>query len=132
MIKMEPIVKKWYGFLDEGKLMGMKCKHCGSYEFPPVPICNNCSSTDVEWAEISGKGILKSFTAMVMTDPPFAEFGPQLCGHVELIEGPTFVSWLADKSLDAQAELYEHIPLEVRAEIQQRNGYKYPVFRIKE
>ena len=58
---MEPIVKKWYDGLNEGKLLGLKCKRCGTVEFPPFPVCNTCSCTDLEWIEISGEGMMDSF-----------------------------------------------------------------------
>jgi len=132
MIKMEPSVKKWYDFLENGKIMGMRCKRCGAYEFPPVPVCNHCSSTDLEWVEMSGSGKLVSFTAMLMVDPPFANFGPQICGYVKLKEGPTFISWLVGTGLEEQAELYDRMPVDVIAEIQQRDKYKFPVFRISQ
>jgi uncharacterized OB-fold protein len=131
MIKMIPYVKQWYGFLEAGKIMGIKCKHCGGYEFPPVPICNNCSSTDVEWVEMSGTGTMLSFTFMTMVDPPLASFGPQLCGHVRLKEGPEFISWLVGIDYSKQDELYDRLPMEVHLEIQKRDRYSYPVFRVK-
>jgi uncharacterized OB-fold protein len=132
MIRMEPYVKNWYDYLDAGKIMGLRCKRCGAYEFPPVPICNSCSSTDLEWVEMSGSGSMLSITTILMVDPPFASFGPRVCGHVHMAEGPDFISWIEGVGLEQQFELYDRLPIEVQAEIQQRNGYKYPVFRIKE
>lgn len=130
MKPMEPYVKKWYDYLDAGKLMGMKCKHCGSYEFPPVPVCNSCSGTDLEWAEMSGEGKLVSFSANILVDPPFAEYGPTLQGVIQLSEGPTFISWIVGTGLDQEADLFQKLPVAVKMEIQARDKYKYPVFRI--
>ncbi len=92
MVKMEPYVKQWYDFLGEGKLMGMKCNKCGSYEFPPVPVCNKCSGTELNWVEMSGEGRLVSFGVTTDPDPPFFSFAPYICGDVVQKEGPTYTA----------------------------------------
>lgn len=130
MITMQPYVKKWYDFLDEGKFMGTRCKRCGSYEFPPLPICNSCSSTDMEWVEMSGVGKMVSFSANFIVDPPFADFGPSLHAVVELAEGPTFISWILGVDFEQQAELFEKLPLDVKMVVHTRGKYKYPVFEL--
>ena len=40
--KMEPIVKKFYEGLAEGKFYGRRCLECGAIEFPPHLACNAC------------------------------------------------------------------------------------------
>ena len=32
------------------------CEGCGHMWFPPLPNCNRCLSTDIEWVPVSGKG----------------------------------------------------------------------------
>lgn len=130
MKPMEAYVKKWYDFLETGRIMGMKCKHCGSYEFPPVPVCNNCCSTDLEWVEMDGRGQMVSISANVMVDPIFAEYGQKVVALVKLSEGPTFISWLEGVGLDQQGELFKQLPIPVKLEVQKRDKYSYPVFRI--
>ncbi len=132
MKPMEAYVKKWYDFLASGKLMGTRCKRCGSYEFPPVPVCNCCSGTDMEWAEISGNGKMVSFSANILVDPPFAEYGPTVNAIVQLSEGPTFISWLVGTGLEKQPELFLKLPVDVKMEVQKRDKYCYPVFRVVE
>ena len=41
---MEPIVKKFYDGVAEGKYYGRKCKECGAIEFPPHLGCNTCGN----------------------------------------------------------------------------------------
>ncbi len=132
MKPIEPIVKKWYSYLDEGKIMGLRCKHCGSYEFPPVPVCNRCNATDLEWVEMSGKGVMESFSADIIVNPLFQQYGQKLVALVRLAEGPTLTSWLMDAGLDQQDELFQRLPIPVRMEVQKRDKYSYPVFRIVE
>ncbi len=132
MITMEPYVKKWYDGLEGGKVMGVKCKRCGSYEFPPVPVCNNCSGKEMEWVEMSGEGKMVSFSANLIVDAPFIEFGQTIVAIVQLKEGPHFISPLVGTGIDQQAELFDKLPVSVKMEIQPRTNYKYPVFRIAE
>lgn len=68
MRTMQPVTKMWYDYLNEGKLMGLKCEHCGQMEFPPVPVCNTCGKHEMEWAPITGRQSL-SATAGLRTAP---------------------------------------------------------------
>lgn len=132
MVKMEPYVKKWYDFFEEGKIMGLRCSRCGSYEFPPVTVCNNCSGTELSWVEMSGEGKLVAFTLNPYPDPPFADFAPFYYGTVVLKEGPSYATMILGIDQEKEAELFELLPVDAKAEIQQRDGYKFIAFRIKE
>lgn len=132
MVKMEPYVKKWYDFLSQGKIMGLKCNRCGSYEFPPVTVCHNCSSTNLSWAEMSGEGNLVSFGMVSNPDPHFADFAPYILGMVNLKEGPSYTAMILGVDPKNAAQLYDRLPLAVQAETQDRGDYKFVAFRIKE
>jgi uncharacterized OB-fold protein len=45
-----------------GRLMINHCGSCGWFVHPPVPVCAKCRSRDVKPEEVSGRGILVSFT----------------------------------------------------------------------
>jgi len=132
MIKMQPYVKMWYDYFEQGKVMGLKCKRCGSYEFPPVTVCNNCKGTDLEWVEMSGEGKLQSFTAVPYPDAPFAEYAGYYYGRIIMKEGPDFATMILNIDPEHEVELFEKLPVDVKAEIMQRDGYKYVVFRVME
>ena len=69
---MEPIVKKFYDGVAEGKYYGRKCKECGAIEFPPHLACNTCGYHETEWVELSGHGTLKSFVVPgIQNDKPY-------------------------------------------------------------
>ena len=79
-------------FLNEEKLMGSRCKKCGSIYLPPRPICIKCYSSDMEWVEMKGKGKLAAFTCIHVGPPWMVEQGndrnhPYCSGVVELEEG---------------------------------------------
>jgi uncharacterized OB-fold protein len=50
--------------LEEGKVMGTKCKDCGALYFPPRSDCYKCLTSNMEWFEVSGIGKLLSFSEL--------------------------------------------------------------------
>ena len=79
-------------FLNEEKLMGSKCPRCGTLFTPPRPICVKCHGTEMEWAEMKGRGRLIAFTCIAVGPPFMIEEGydrkhPYISGVVELEEG---------------------------------------------
>ena len=79
-------------YLREEKLMGTRCKQCGSIFTPPRPICSSCHSSDMEWTEAKGTGKLAGFTCIsigpsFMADEGFDRNNPYCVGVVELDEG---------------------------------------------
>ncbi len=50
--------------LEQGKVMGTRCKECGEVYFPPRSDCAKCLSSDMEWFEVSGKGKLVSYSKL--------------------------------------------------------------------
>ena len=51
-------------FLQEKKLMGSKCRKCGSLWLPPRPICIKCHGNELEWVELSGRGKIVTYTVI--------------------------------------------------------------------
>ncbi len=78
-------------FLTQEKLMGSKCKKCGTLYAPPRSICTNCYASDMEWVEMKGTGKLAAFTC-ISIGPPFMiaegydRNNPYCSGVVELDE----------------------------------------------
>jgi uncharacterized OB-fold protein len=54
--------------LEEGKVMGTKCKGCGLTFFPPRADCHQCLTSDMEWFEVTGEGKLVTYSLL--------KFGP--------------------------------------------------------
>lgn len=130
---MKTYVKDWYDFLEQDKIMGLKCRRCGSYEFPAVAICNNCSAAeDFEWVEMSGEGELVSFSVALFPDPWMTSFGTYLHGAVKMKEGTTFHAMILGIDPMDTETIYKKTPIKVKAETQQRDGYKYVAFRVAE
>jgi uncharacterized OB-fold protein len=66
-----------------------KCDECGTFRYPPGPICPSCMSDNVSWQESQGQGEIFTFTTVYRA--PSAEFDsavPYTVALVDLDEGP--------------------------------------------
>jgi len=51
-------------YLEEGRIMGTRCRVCGMVFFPPRADCYGCLSSDMEWFEVSGTGKLLTYSKL--------------------------------------------------------------------
>jgi uncharacterized OB-fold protein len=72
---------------EEGKprLLGVHCRRCGKYSFPPRGLCIFCHSREVDKTYLSPRGKLHAYTIcrvpVPYTTPPYA------IGYIDLPEG---------------------------------------------
>jgi uncharacterized OB-fold protein len=69
----------------EGRLVIARCRVCGLYLHPPRPACRRCRSMDIERVEVSGRGVVYSFTLAYHAFIPSLEV-PYVIAIVELAE----------------------------------------------
>ncbi len=134
-IKLEKIVETFYLGLEDGKILGRKCKCCNAVEFPPVYACNECGNYETEWVEISKKARLHSIVlpAALSTKPEYRKLGKFAYGEVELEEGSRFNAVVRGISKKNRDEIAAKLPVKVRAAIFEREaGYKTVVFDLAE
>lgn len=138
-IELEKVVEKFYLSLEEGKIMGRKCPHCGAVEFPPVYACNSCGNLETEWYEISGKGVMKSIVlpAALSSKPEYDNLGKRnyAYGEIELEEGTLVNGVVRGINKKKRQEILDQgkLPVPVKAAIFQREGgYKTVVFDLVE
>lgn len=81
----------WDGLAD-GVLRTTRCDGCGHMTFPPKPICPDCWGKDVSWVDLSGRGVLYSFTEVSAAPATFAAEVPYVLCLVDLDEGVRCVS----------------------------------------
>jgi len=48
----------------EGRLLGYRCSHCGTFVMPPPPRCFACQHRDFAWVELPGTATVYSFTVV--------------------------------------------------------------------
>ncbi len=135
-IKLEKVVEKFYQGLEEGRILGRKCPKCGAVEFPPVYACNSCGNLETEWFEISGKGKMHSIVmpAPLSSKPEYKALGKFAYGEIELEEGARFNAVVRGITKKKRREILEsgRMPVDVKAAIYQRDGYKTVVFDLVE
>lgn len=81
-------VKAFNEFLDEGRIMGSKCRGCGAIHLPPRPVCPDCGGREMEWEEVEGRGSVRAFTVVRVPLTRFKDRCPYACGVVKLDAGP--------------------------------------------
>jgi uncharacterized OB-fold protein len=82
--------------LSEGRIMATRCTGCGHLEFPPRADCPKCGGKGFEWAEISGKGTLVTYTTIHAAPTGFGDRTPYTIGVIDLEEGGRLLSWIQD------------------------------------
>lgn len=70
-----------------------RCRDCGHLWFPPMPNCNNCLSTEIEWTRAGGRGTVFSFIVYHQGWlPGFKDETPYNVAIIELDEGVRLIN----------------------------------------
>lgn len=85
--------KPYWEYCRKHELRMQKCLQCGHIRFPISVICPKCHSMEAEWARLSGKGTIYSFTIYrVPYHPAFKDDIPYVVAIIQLDEGPRLES----------------------------------------
>ena len=90
------IFKDYNAALKGNKLLGLKCKECGTINVPPKMVCRKGGSTDMEVFELAGKGKIQTFTTIFVAPEGREGEAPYTVVLVELDEGPWIMGNLID------------------------------------
>lgn len=82
--------------LKKDKLLGLKCNNCGTITCPPKMTCQECTGTDLEIVELSGKGEIATFTTSFVASLGRENEAPYTIVLVELEEG----AWIMGNLID--------------------------------
>ena len=66
-------INDFVSHLEQGKVMGTRCKDCGLLFFPPRADCHKCLESNMEWFEVSGKGKLVSYSKLEFAPVGFGD-----------------------------------------------------------
>jgi uncharacterized OB-fold protein len=69
---------------DDGKIMGKTCPDCNAVLFPPRKSCGRCYTRTTDWVELSGRGVIESFTVVRYSEPTLPEDPPYILGQIKL------------------------------------------------
>jgi uncharacterized protein len=110
----------------EERLCLQRCISCHTYRYPPGYLCRHCGSPDSEWVEVSGRGIIYSFSIVRRgPTPEFSSITPYILALVQLEEGPRMMAHILE---DAQDRVSIGDRVSVVFE-ERRDGVKIPQFR---
>lgn len=84
----ETKVHDFVKFLEQGKIMGSRCKNCQRIYFPPRVDCD-CLSGETEWMQLSGSCKLITYTTLHFAPTSFRYDVPYTLGVAQFEEGPT-------------------------------------------
>lgn len=119
----------WAGVQDR-KILVQRCAKCERLQFPPDASCASCSSVEIAFEEMSGRGTVFSFSETVSgaRHPYFQSISPYLVGMVELVEqsGLIFPSNFPGAQY---ADLAIGLPVEVEFQ-EVTDGVLIPQFRL--
>jgi len=82
--------------LKKNKLLGLKCKDCGTITTPPKMVCRKCTSLNMEIVELTGNGKIQTFTTAYVASEGRKDEVPYTIVLVELDEGPWIMGNLTD------------------------------------
>ena len=71
-----------------GELVVQRCTHCRTLRHYPQPLCPACHAAEHDWAPLSGRGEIYSYTvAHRAFHPAWADHVPYVLATIELDEG---------------------------------------------
>ena len=94
-ISVDPSTEPFWQAARERRLVAPRCADCGTFRLPPTPFCWRCQSAAVDWTELSGRGVVYTYTVVRhATHAALAGHLPYVIAIVELAEGPRIVTGL--------------------------------------
>jgi len=128
--------KKYDEALRQDKLLGLKCKQCGTINLPPRMVCGQCESLDMEIVELGGRGSIQTFSTVYVAPEGREAEVPYIIVMVSLDEGPWMIGNLV--GVDPSKASMELIGKRVKLGHSVFSGDKYsagdiarPIFRLE-
>ena len=104
---MDPYAQVFWEYTQHKEFRLQQCRECHKFRWPPGPLCDNCLSDQYDWALMTGRGKVLSWTTFHRAY--FPEYpAPHTSMVLELDKGPLVVSYPV--GIDA-AQLHEGMVL---------------------
>jgi len=94
----------------QGFLIGRKCQDCGETFFGVPQFCLKCTSANLNPAELTGEGVVTTYTIVRQAPPGWQGDVPYLLATVRVPEGPSIASEVVDC---AEEKLKVGLPVEL-------------------
>jgi uncharacterized OB-fold protein len=89
---IDAVSARHFELLASRRLCTTRCRSCGVLAFPPRAWCHACTSEDLEWVDLSGRGTLAAFSTQ---ESGYRFRAPDVIGLVDLAEGVRLLSRIA-------------------------------------
>ncbi len=93
-------------------LIGEQCPSCGAAIFPPRDVCPECAAEAKTPFQLSGYGVVYSYTTVTDAPAGFEEQAPYTVALIKLDEGPLITAQLTD--LDAAPQIGQRVEMVTR------------------
>jgi uncharacterized protein len=116
----------WWDACRDHRLLVRACASCGRLHFPPRPACPHCWSDMVDWQQVSGRGVLYTYSVVRENDlAPFGANLPYVPAIVELDEGPRLMTTVVESPSTSLV-----VGAAVEVVFVARGDWTFPAFRI--
>ena len=93
----DPVTKPFWDSLRAHAMQLQRCVECDRFVYYPRPLCPKCSSANLVWTPVSGRGSVHAFTIPYRhPDPAFGTRVPYVVVLVELEEGARMLANLVE------------------------------------
>lgn len=113
---IDPVTEPYWSAASRGVFLLPRCKVCDRFHHHPRRWCPHCWSSELEWAQPSGRGVVVTFSVVHQApSPAFAV--PYVLAVVKLDEGPQLMCNLLEiDPADVRCDLSVEVMFEKRGE----------------
>lgn len=112
----------------EGVLLGRKCRECGEVFFGQPEYCLRCTAHDLEPIDLTGEGVVTTYTIVRQAPPGWQGDIPYLLVTVKVPEGPSVMSEMVD-SAGEDLEVGMAVELTLRVGATDNDGNEIVVYK---
>lgn len=125
---LESKAEKFVTYLAEGKVMTTKCKKCQHSVFPPKMDCLKCGTSEVEWVEIEGAGILQAFSTVMYGPDGFENQVPYTIAVIKFPSGIKMLGQVDNKILNEDIKVGMNLKVVPVKLADNRVSYQFTIY----
>jgi uncharacterized OB-fold protein len=105
--------KPFWDALREHRFVVPKCDDCGDYSWAPYPACRTCQSFSWQWAPVSGRATVYTFSTLYRAPGAFDAEVPLTLAFGQLEEQPRPCNVLSILRGVTEEDIYVGMPIEI-------------------